>query len=107
MDKNRWKRIERAVAKKLGGKRLPINGRGKQADVETPCLAVEVKSRQTLPAWLTHAMSQSAAGCKPGQIGLVILHLIGAKHGADMVLLRLDDFMEIFDPQGELNSEEK
>jgi hypothetical protein len=48
----RWKRSEQAVARALGGARLPNAGRG-QPDVRCPGWAVQVKTTTALPKWLT------------------------------------------------------
>jgi len=55
----RWKRQEREIAAALGGVRLPNSGRG-QPDVLAGNLAVQVKTRATLPAWLVAALDQAA-----------------------------------------------
>lgn len=57
MNAQRWKRQEREVAAALGGDRLPNAGRG-QPDVRAVLqngipLAIQVKTRLELPAWLT------------------------------------------------------
>lgn len=49
-----WKDVERAVAKRLGGKRVGCTGKG-TADMVTNWLAIEVKSRRALPKWLGEA----------------------------------------------------
>ena len=42
----------------LGGKRIPINGRG-GVDVDHPVFAVECKYRRVLPQWITQAVAQA------------------------------------------------
>ena len=57
-----WKRFERRVASKVGGQRIPINGR-KGVDISHPYLDIECKYRKTLPAWLfDKAWSQANEG---------------------------------------------
>jgi len=46
-----WKRFERRVAGRTGGKRIPITGR-KGLDIDHPVLDMECKYRKELPAWL-------------------------------------------------------
>ena len=90
-----WKMTERTIAKRLGGERLPVNGRGNQPDVQTPWLAIEVKHRKALPGWLKDAVRQAVA--RGGRkLPLVVLHEHGASHGEDIVCLRLADFMDWF-----------
>ena len=58
MSAGRWKRHEREVAAILEGVRLPNSGKG-QSDVLTPDLAVQVKTRKHIPAWLHEALDQA------------------------------------------------
>ena len=91
-----WKRTERKIARRLGGERLPVNGRGNQPDVESPWLAVEVKHRRRLPVWLTAAVAQAVAGAAEGHLPVVVLHEAGRRHAEDIVCLRLADFEQWF-----------
>jgi len=51
--KNTWKAWERTVAKRLGGKRIPVSGQDPGGpDVISDMLAVQVKLGQRLPAYL-------------------------------------------------------
>ncbi len=72
MSAGRWKRHEREVAAILGGVRLPNNGHG-QPDVLTPDLAVQVKTRKTIPAWLHEALDQAARDCDRDRLPVVVL----------------------------------
>jgi hypothetical protein len=92
-----WKRTERAIASRLGGRRVPVTGRarGDAPDVEHPTLAVEVKHRKELPAWLKEAMAQAEAAARDGKIGVVVLHEAGSRHEQDLVVLRLGDLEEL------------
>ena len=87
-----WKRTERKIAQRLAGERLPVNGRGRAPDVVSPWLAIEVKHRRRLPAWLTTAVAQAASGATEGRLPVVVLHAAGQRHAEDLVLLRLADF---------------
>src|SRR4051794_26094792 len=90
-----WKRTERQIAGRLGGRRVPVTGRGRgdAPDVAHPALAVEVKHRRALPGWLRTALAQAAASARPGQVPIVVLHTAGVRHADDLVLLRLADFV--------------
>lgn len=91
-----WKQTERALAKILGGIRNPINGRGDKADIEHPDLAIEVKQRDELPAWIKHAMLQAKiAKGETEKLAVVILHQTGDFHANDLVIVRLKDFVEL------------
>ncbi len=90
MDKA-WKRCERKIAKRLNGQRVGPSGTS-TADVVNPYLAVECKERKELPVWLKSAMSQAVAAAKERQLPVVVLHELGARHGNDLVVVRLGDF---------------
>ena len=94
-----WKKTEREIAKLIGGRRVPVTGRqrGDVPDIEHPLLSIEVKERQTLPAWVEEAMSQAEASVKPFQIPVVFLHPKGGKHMDDLTILRLRDMIWILE----------
>jgi hypothetical protein len=100
-----WKASELAIARLLGGERVPVNGRqrGSVPDVEHPWLAIEVKAWKNLPARVVDAMRQaeaSAAWAKRKQaaikLPIAILHHDRQDHGNDLVVMRLKDFMDRF-----------
>ena len=93
MSRPDWKRTERAIASRLGGHRVPVSGRarGDAPDIAHPRLALEVKHRKTLPAWLLDAMNQADACAHANQIPVAILHLHGSRHDRDLCVLRLSD----------------
>jgi hypothetical protein len=95
-----WKRVERAVAKRLGGRRTPLSGAAGGADVVTPWCSVEVKHRKRLPQWLTGALIQAKRAARPGQLAVVVLHELGRQHREDLVVLTLSDFTDWFGPVG-------
>ena len=90
-----WKTAERTIARRLGGKRTGPSGRA-GPDVTSSWLAVEVKTRRRLPAWLLDALQQARAGCSETRLPLVILHQVGSRHDDDLVLLSLGDFESWF-----------
>ena len=85
-----WKQTERAIAKRLGGERVGPRGKS-TADVLTSRLAIEVKTRRRLPAWLLDAMAQAEAAAD-GRLPILVLHQVGQRHDGDLVVLRLADF---------------
>jgi len=93
---HRWKAAERAIAQRLGGDRVPVNGRGNTPDIAHPWLAIEVKDRERLPIWLRRALDQAQAGARPGQLPVAVLHEAGRRHDDDLVVLRLADFKTWF-----------
>ncbi len=58
-----WKQAERRIAAILGGRRIPVSGRGRgdNPDIEHPALSVEVKARAraSFPAWSICRMRRS------------------------------------------------
>ena len=90
-----WKRTERAIAERLGGQRAPVTGRqrGDAPDIAHPRLSIEVKHRQSVPAWLTGAMAQATASARPGQLPVAIIHCHGGRHAGDLAVLRLADLV--------------
>jgi hypothetical protein len=95
-----WKQSERAIAKLLGGERVPITGRqrGDVPDVQHSWLSVEVKCRQQLPTWLKDALCQAKAAAKGDQLPIVVLHEEGQRYEGSLVLLTLKDFWCWFGP---------
>ena len=53
-----WKQTERAIARRLGGRRLGPTGRH-GPDVTSDWLQAEVKTRKRLPVWLLDALEQA------------------------------------------------
>jgi len=98
-----WKAVERAIAKRLGGERVGPSGKS-TADVITPTLAVEVKMRRRLPAWLTDAMAQAAAA-SDGRLPILVLHQKGQRHDGDLVILRLSDFETLAEPEARVTED--
>lgn len=97
MKRSSWKRCERAIARILGGKRIPVTGR-KGPDIAHPRLSIEVKSRGDLPAYLWDWLSQAADGAPAGRIPLVVLHRAGHVHvDDDLVVLAIEDLVAILE----------
>jgi hypothetical protein len=87
--RQRGNATERAVARRLGGQRVGQYG---GEDVSTEAFSIEAKARGSLPAWLTKAMAQAVGHCPEGKLPMVVLHVLGARHDNDMVIIRLSDF---------------
>ena len=94
-----WKQAERRVAELLGGKRVPVSGRGRgdAPDVATASLTVEVKSRKRLPRWIKDALAQAEASAQTPQLPIVVLHEDGRRYADSLVVLRLADFKRRLD----------
>lgn len=98
MTDKRWKATERKIAALLGGRRVPVSGRGRgdQPDIAHPWLSLEVKDRATLPAWLLDALDQAERSATPAQLPVAVLHRAGDRHDAALMVLRLADFVAWF-----------
>jgi hypothetical protein len=91
-----WKAAERRIATLLGGKRVPVNGRGDEPDVAHSWLAIEVKHRASLPSWLLSALNQAHKGATAEQLPIAIVHQAGQRYEDSLVLVRLRDFADWF-----------
>ena len=87
-----WKRHELVLAKRLGGVRAGPTGKT-GPDVLHPMFSIEAKERKRpLPKEIRDAMAQSVAAARPGQLPIVVWHVLGQRHDEDMVMMRLRDF---------------
>jgi hypothetical protein len=92
-----WKACERRIAELLGGQRIPVTGRqrGDTPDIEHEALSIEVKSRNSLPAWLLDALNQAQASSKDGKkMPVVVLHQDRTPYTESLVVLKLKDFAD-------------
>lgn len=96
MPDKQWKATERAVARILGGERVPVNGRirGSPPDIEHSCLSLEVKSRRTLPAWLLEALEQATTSSTDGKLPVAVLHQQGKPYADALCVVRLEDLAD-------------
>ncbi len=93
-----WKAVERAIAARLGGRRVPVSGRqrGDAPDVEHEWLSIEIKHRKTLPAWLADAMDQAEKSASGNQLPVAILHQKQQDYNDSYVVIRLGEFVRWF-----------
>jgi hypothetical protein len=92
-----WKTAERKVAAILGGRRVPVSGRGlgDNPDIEHPRLSVEVTTRAEFPAWLETALRQAELSARNGKTPAVVLHRDGRRYADALVVCRLSEFAEL------------
>lgn len=100
MSRRSWKAAELALARFLGGERVPVSGRarGWAPDILHPWLSLEVKTRKNMPLLLRTAMDQAvkAAGWyeRRGQgerMPAVVIHQDGTHFENSLVVVRLKD----------------
>ena len=96
-----WKTCdcERKVAALLGGRRIPVSGRGRgdSPDIQHNFLSIEVKSRKKLPTWIEDAIKQAEACAQGDQLPLVVLHQDSQRYQDALVVMRLKYLV----PQGD------
>lgn len=99
-----WKAGERVIAARLGGQRVPITGRerGSAPDVDHEDLAIEVKTRASLPGWLNEAMEQAEASSRDGRLPVAVIHEDWRGYKRALIVLRLGDFEDRFMVNGRL-----
>jgi hypothetical protein len=102
-----WKQAERRIATILGGRRIPVSGRGRggNPDIEHPTLSVEVKARATFPAWLEDALRQAELSATDGKTPAVVLHGDRKPYWEALVVCRLSEFAELVEASQNLTNE--
>lgn len=89
-NRRRGKDAERALARRLKGRRTGILG---GEDVSHPLLSIEVKSRVRFSGERFMAQAKRYSN---GKIPAVIIHILNRPHGQDLVMLELRDFEDLF-----------
>lgn len=92
--KSTWQRHERHVAAALGATRTGNTGSA-GADVQTPSWSIECKSWRRLPARVVDALTQAERTATGGRVAAAVLHQVGERHDADLVILRWRDFQDL------------
>ena len=92
-----WKQAERRIAAILGGRRIPVSGRGRgdNPDIEHPTLSVEVKARAGFLAWLEDALRQAEVSAGEGKTPVAVLHPDRARYSDALVVCRLSEFAKL------------
>lgn len=93
-----WKEVERKVAEKLGGERVPVSGRTGERGMTAPDVrhdmwALEIKHRTgDIPKWMGKALVQAEASKHGGHVAPVaVFHLAGQRIDESLCVLRLKD----------------
>lgn len=89
-NRRRGKRVQRNLAKKLGGENLGILG---GFDIRLPLFSIEVKSRKRFLG--EKFMEQAERNCEKSKTPLVIVHKTNSKYEEDLVIIRLKHFKEL------------
>ena len=91
-----WKTVERKVARKGGGQRIPLSGRnnmGKIGDVELTGYAVEVKSGRQVPKKVTDWLTTIRSQAKEGDIPVLVMKPFQLHE--EVVVLTMTDFAKL------------
>lgn len=87
LNRQRGKRTERKLAKRLNAKRVGILGK---EDLSHPVFSIEVKSRAKFAG--ESFLRQAERTCERGKTPLAVVHIRGKKISNSIVLMRLKDF---------------
>ena len=91
-----WKAFERRVAKRVGGKRIPVTGEREGADVVAGQFCYQAKLRRGMPSYLREWLRGiTAAGERCGATGVVVWKMPGARDDDAVVVLRLKDWQDL------------
>jgi hypothetical protein len=103
--RHRWKALERAIAARLGGERVPVTGRvrGWAPDVKHRWLAIEVKSRKSQLVVIREMLDQAVKAAEwyrrrgeGERLPIGVYHVTGTRLDNAVVFMRLKDFEEYF-----------
>ena len=93
-----WKRFERAIAARVGGRRLPCDGSKDGVDVDAGLFKYQCKLGRRFPAYLrTWLDGITEAGERKGAVGCVVWKEPGARIDDAVVVLRLGDWQEVIE----------
>ena len=103
--RKRWKDVERSIAERLGGERVPVTGRtrGWAPDVRHRWLSIEVKSRKSSLVVIREMLDQAIKAAEwyrrrgeGDRLPIGIYHVTGQHFDNAYVVMRLRDFEEWF-----------
>ena len=88
-----WKAFERRLARRVGGRRIPVTGERDGADVIAGPFVYQAKLRRGLPSYLRDWLRGIvAAGERSGTTGVVVWKSPRALDDEAVVVLRLKDW---------------
>ena len=95
-----WKAFERRIAKRVGGRRIPVTGERDGADVDAGQFVYQAKLRRGLPSYLRDWLRGIvAAGERKDAMDVVIWKAPRALDDEAVVILRLQDWQNLHGPQ--------
>ena len=91
-----WKAFERRLARRVGGRRIPVTGERDGADVIAGPFVYQAKLRRGLPSYLRDWLRGIvAAGERSGTTGVVVWKQPNARDDDAVVVLRLEDWQDL------------
>ena len=98
-----WKAFERRVAKRMGGRRIPVTGERDGVDVDAGPFVYQAKLRRGLPSYLREWLRGIvAAGERLNAVGVVVWKAPHARDDDAVVVLRLKDWQALHGDCGAL-----
>ena len=96
-----WKAFERRLARRVGGRRIPVTGERDGADVIADgAFCYQAKLRRGLPSYLREWLRGIvAAGGRKNATGVVVWKAPREKDDEAIVILRLADWQALHGPQ--------
>ena len=91
-----WKAFERRLARRVGGRRIPVTGERDGADVIAGPFVYQAKLRRGMPSYLRDWLRGIvAAGERSGTTGVVVWKAPRALDDEAVVVLRLADWQDL------------
>ncbi|MGQ9570181.1 MAG: hypothetical protein ACUVWN_04600 [bacterium] len=90
-NRDRGKRTERALARRLGGRRVGVLGKSDMI-LETSHTVFEFEIKERKRCVVQNWLAQAERNCSQGKTPALIIHLHYQPHSEDMVVMRLRDF---------------
>ena len=91
-----WKAFERRLARRVGGRRIPVTGERDGADVDAGPFVYQAKLRRGLPSYLREWLRGiAAAGERAGATGVVVWKSPRTLDDDAVVVLRLKDWQDL------------
>lgn len=92
INRNRGKKVEKAIADLMGGKRVGLFG---GEDVEHPIFSIEVKSRMKMAfePWY----KQAKANNRDQKVPLVVVHKKNTNYDSAYAILNIQDLLTLID----------
>lgn len=90
------KQNERALAKYIGGERIPVPGRasGDAPDIKHNWLSVEVRLRMRIPSWIKEGIAQAKKSAMGKQMPVLIIREKFQKVDDALICMTLKEFRE-------------